>query len=193
MARLRLPALAAVVLGALALTGCAQDSGTTTAAKPSAAAPAASTPVKASTSAKASAKASTSAKASAKPGTLPNICMLLTKADVTGLTGEQVTLMSDEGGSSPGARYCQWQLSQGQLTVSVNLETRAGFDTRNKESKSVAGIGEAAYTLAGHLYVFEDGKDIDVYVSSEGSDTANLNVARQTAVKVLPRLAAATK
>ena len=191
MSRLRLPALAAVVLGALALTGCAQDSGTTTTAQPSAGSPAAS----ASTSKKASAKASasTAATSSARSGALPNICTLLTKADVTGLTGEQVTLMSDEGGNSPGARYCQWQLSQGQLTVTVNLETRAGFDTRNKESKPVAGIGETAYTLAGHLYVFEDGRDVDVYVSSESSDPANLAVARQTAVKVLPRLAAATK
>jgi hypothetical protein len=121
---------------------------------------------------------------------LPDICKLLSKAEVTGLTGEQVTIMTDEGGNSPNARYCQWQLSAGQLTVTVNVDTRADFDVRNQQSKAVDGIGETAYSLAGHLYVYEDGRTVDVYVSSEGSDSANLVAAKKTAEKVLPRLAA---
>ncbi|GAA2638425.1 hypothetical protein GCM10010399_84690 [Dactylosporangium fulvum] len=197
--RLQLPALTAAALGALALAGCGQL-GSGTSAQPSAA-PASSAAsaalslspspsgAKASPSGKTSGKAS--APASRKADALPDICTLLSKAEVTGLTGEQVTLMTDEGGGSPASRYCQWQLSQGQLTVSVVFEDRGSFDTRNKESKPVSGIGDTAYSLAGHLYVWEDGLAVDVYVSSESSDTANLNVERQTALKVLPRLTAA--
>ncbi|GAA0733605.1 hypothetical protein Drose_20605 [Dactylosporangium roseum] len=195
--RLQLPALTAVALGALALAGCDRP-GSGTSAQPSAA-PASSAAsagpsasgVKASPSGRTSGKAS--GPASRKAAALPDICTLLSKAEVTGLTGEQVTLMTDEGGGSPASRYCQWQLSQGQLTVSVIFEDRGGFDTRNKESKPVSGVGDTAYSLAGHLYVWEDGLAVDVYASSESSDAANLGVERQTALKVLPRLTAATR
>jgi hypothetical protein len=185
----RILPLAAAALGVLALTACSQF-GTKTEAQPSSA-PAASAVASGSAkaSAKASAKPSASAKASGSAG-IPDICKLLTKAEVAQLTGEQTTLMTDDGSpaGSTSTKYCQWQLSQGQLTITISLEDREGFDVRNKESKPVPGVGTTAYSLAGHLYVWEDGKDIDVYVSSESSDQGNLSVARRVALQVLPRL-----
>jgi hypothetical protein len=181
---LRLATVAAVAAaGALALSACGGTDKTPTggnvAAPTAAASSAATTPGDA-----AQPTPSTADSASA----LPDICKLLTKAEVTDLTGEQVTIMTDEGGNSPNARYCQWQLSAGQLTVTVNNEDRQSFDVRNQQSKSVDGIGETAYSLAGHLYVYDAGRTVDVYVSSEGSASANLTVEKKTATQVLPRL-----
>nr|BFE61364.1 hypothetical protein GCM10020063_058900 [Dactylosporangium thailandense] len=192
----RIIVLAAAALGALGLAGCQQDAGTATAkpSTPASAAAVASAP--ASASAKPSAKASGSAKPSTgtkEAGAVPDICKLMSKAEVQTLTGESVTLMTDDGGSSTTSRYCQWQLSQGQLTVTVSLETRENFDVRNKQAQPVIGVGTTAYSLAGHLYVWQDGRDVDVYVSSESSDQANLSVARRTAMQLLPRLEAASK
>ncbi|MET7400052.1 DUF3558 family protein [Dactylosporangium sp. NPDC005572] len=180
--RPHLPVLAAAAFAVLGLAACDKLPGASTAS---------STPAAAASSAPSGpASAKPSASTSAKAAGLPDICTLLTKAEVGSLTGEQVTLMTDEGGNSPTARYCQWQLSQGQLTVSVTVEDRDNFEVQHKDAKKVVGLGDSAYSLSGHLYIWEDGRDVDVYVSSEPSDTANLNVARQTAQKVLPRLAA---
>jgi hypothetical protein len=124
--------------------------------------------------------------ASGRP--LPDICTLLTKDDVADLTNREVTIMTNEGGASSGARYCQWQLSAGQLTVTVDIETRESFDVRNQQSTPVDGIGETAYSLSGHLYVFQNGRAVDVYASSSDSDSTNLTVEKNTAEKVLPKL-----
>ncbi|GGM40304.1 hypothetical protein ACFFX1_17740 [Dactylosporangium sucinum] len=187
--RPRPPVLAAVAFAALGLAACDKLPGASTESSTPAAAPASSAAAPAASSA-ASGKASAKPSGSVQAAGLPDICTLLTKAEVGSLTGEQVTLMTDEGGNSPNARYCQWQLSQGQLTVTVNVEDRDNFEIQHKDAKKVVGLGDSAYSLSGHLYVWEDGRDVDVYVSSESSDAANLNVARQTAQKVLPRLAA---
>jgi hypothetical protein len=133
------------------------------------------------------------ATASGSPGVdsgsaLPDICTLLTKEDVAGLTGHTVTQMSNEGGNSSNARYCQWQLTEGQLNVEVDNESREQFDVRNQQSTTVDGIGETAYSLAGHLYVYQAGKVVDVYATSSTSDSANLAVEKETAAKVLPKL-----
>ncbi|MET7424766.1 DUF3558 family protein [Dactylosporangium sp. NPDC005555] len=129
------------------------------------------------------------AKTTSGPVALPDICTLLTKAEVNTLTGKKVTLMSNEGGNSPGARYCQWQLTSGQLTITVNVETRDQFDVQNKEAVQVAGVGESAYSLAGHLYVYADGKIVDAYATSAGTDAGNLKVEQRAAEAVLPKLA----
>jgi hypothetical protein len=174
----RIP-LALLAAGALVLTGCgAKKNEDQPVAAPPVAAPA--------TSAAASADSSPSSATS--NSALPDICTLITKAEVTELTGESVTLMTDEGGKSENTRYCQWQLSVGQVTIMVSVDTRDDFDVRNKQAKSVAGVGEAAYSLAGHLYVFENGRTTDVYVSSESSDAANLAVEKKAADKILTKL-----
>ncbi len=132
--------------------------------------------------------------ASGSPGvdsgsSLPDICTLLTKDEVADLTGHSVTQMSNEGGNSSNARYCQWQLTEGQLNVEVDIETREGFDVRNQQSTPVDGIGETAYSLAGHLYVYQAGKVVDVYATPSTSDSANLTVEKNTAAKILPKVA----
>ncbi|MEV6930583.1 DUF3558 family protein [Dactylosporangium sp. NPDC051485] len=186
------PSLAAA-LAALALTGCAKHAAGPTAAAVASSqpAPAASATVSAPapTTAPSPSHASAAASPSHAPAALPDICRLLTKAEVTGLTGEQVTLMTDDGGSSPTSRYCQWQLSRGQLTITVSLETRENFDIRDRQATPVAGVGAAAYSLSGHLFIWEDGRNVDVYASPKSSDAANLAVERRAAAEVLPRLA----
>jgi hypothetical protein len=166
-----------LLTGALSLAGCGVLKGADDTPTPGSAA---------TTGAAASAPAP---KKSAGPVGLPDICTLLTKADVKTLTGKTVTLMSNEGGNSSGARYCQWQLTAGQLDVTVNVETRDQFDVQNKDADQVDGIGESAYSLAGHLYVYAAGKVVDVYATSASTDAGNLKVERATAEKVLPKLA----
>ncbi|MFF5233692.1 DUF3558 family protein [Dactylosporangium sp. NPDC000521] len=177
MRRLTVTAATAVLLtAAVTLTGCGVlDKATDT-----------PTPTGGAAAAASSASAPTR---SAAGTTLPDICTLLTKADVNRLTGQRVTLMTNEGGATSGARFCQWQLSAGQLDVTVNIETRDQFDVQNKDAKQVDGIGEAAYSLAGHLYVYAAGKVVDVYATSASTDAANLKVEQRTAEAVLPKLA----
>jgi len=134
------------------------------------------------------------ATASGSPGvdsgsSLPDICTLLSKEDVAGLTGHTVTQMSNEGGNSSNARYCQWQLTEGQLNVEVDIETRDQFDVRNQQSAPVDGVGESAYSLSGHLYVFQAGKVVDVYATPSTSESVNLTVEKNTAAKILPKVA----
>ncbi|MEV4517649.1 DUF3558 family protein [Dactylosporangium sp. NPDC049525] len=186
MPRHRILAATALLTGALSLAACGALGGTADTPTPGGATPGAGKSAGAS-SAPAPKKTAT-AKATG-PVTLPDICTLLTKAEVNSLTGQKVTLMSNEGGNSSGARYCQWQLSSGQLDVTVDVETRQQFDVQNKEAVQIAGIGESAYSLAGHLYVYAAGKVVDVYATSAGTDAGNLKVERRTAEMVLPKLA----
>ncbi|WP_432841011.1 hypothetical protein [Dactylosporangium sp. CA-092794] len=191
----RIVFIAAAALGALALSACDKQTTGGTAAAPAPSAPASSAAAPAPSAAAshpASASASAKPSGSRQAGGLPDICKLLSKADVTGLTGEQVTLMTDDGGNSPSTRYCQWQLSQGQLTITVSVETRENFDVRNRQATPVLGVGTTAYSLSGHLFVWEDGHDVDVYATPKSTDQANLQVERRAATEFLPRLATAT-
>lgn len=189
MSRHRILAATALLTGALSLAGCGALKGTDDTPTPGAATTTAGKTGGAASGPAATKKASPAATKNAGPVTLPDICTLLTKAEVNSLTGQKVTLMSNEGGNSPGARYCQWQLSSGQLTVTVNVETRQQFDVQNKEAEQVAGIGESAYSLAGHLYVYAAGKVVDAYATSAGTDAGNLKVERRAIEAVLPKLA----
>jgi hypothetical protein len=96
--------------------------------------------------------------------------------------------MSNDGGNSSNARYCQWQLTEGQLNVEVDIETREQFDVRNQQSAPVDGVGETAYSLSGHLYVFQAGKVVDVYATPSTSESVNLTVEKNTAAKILPKV-----
>lgn len=189
MKRLCLLAAAVFALGVGTLTGCDKSTETAT-GRPTPSGPAASaTPI-----ATPSATPSGPADATPSPSTgnesspLPDICTLLSKAEVQSLTGRQITLMTNEGGNSANTRYCQWQLSTGQLTVAVTVMTRGQFDTQNPQARQVGGVGEAAYTLSGHLFVFAAGRQVDVYASSASGEAANLTVERRTADLMLPRL-----
>ncbi|MDG6107182.1 DUF3558 family protein [Dactylosporangium aurantiacum] len=184
MSRHRTLAATALLTSALSLAGCGVLGGAGNTPTPAATTGAAA----AKSGAPAATKSAPAPTKSAAPAGLPDICTLLTRSEVTGLTGQKVTLMTNEGGDTGGARYCQWQLTSGQLDVTVNVETRQQFDVQNKEAQQVAGIGEAAYSLAGHLYVYAGGKVVDVYATSAGNDAGNLKVERRTAEAVLPKL-----
>jgi hypothetical protein len=181
MPRNRTLATAALLTGALSLAGCGVLKGADDTPTPGTATTGSATTTGAAASAPAGKKSPAAV-------ALPDICTLLTKAEVNSLTGQKVTLMGNEGGNSPGARYCQWQLSSGQLTVTVNVETRQQFDVQNKDADQVDGIGESAYSLAGHLYVYAAGKVVDAYATSAGNDAGNLRVERRAVEAILPKL-----
>jgi hypothetical protein len=121
-------------------------------------------------------------------GDLPDPCTLLTKAQVSSLTGKSITQVDPDGGK-PGdaSRFCQWQLSGGQLAVFLSRTTKDEFDVQNPESKAVDGIGDDAFTLAGHLYVLYGTVQLDVYARG-GSDQENLDTSKETVALLLPKI-----
>jgi hypothetical protein len=121
-------------------------------------------------------------------GDLPDPCTLLTRPQVLKLTGAAITQIDPDGGR-PGdaSRFCQWQLSEGQLAVFLSRTSAADFAVRNDQAQPVDGVGDDAYQLAGHLYVRHGPVQVDVYARG-GTDTANLAVARNVANLVLPQI-----
>jgi hypothetical protein len=191
----RASALAAIAaFGVLALAGCDLP-GTSPANGAPAPAPSASAPASSASSsadpaeaAGPSGSASSSRKASTA-GTLPDVCQLLSRAEVTALTGKQITTTSaDDRKATSTLRYCQWQLNGGQLVVTLSRATKSQFDTRHPDARTVTGLGADAYVLGGHLLVFRDGVEVDVYNSAGASEAASLETAKKVAVKVLSRM-----
>ncbi|MFI5930921.1 DUF3558 family protein [Actinoplanes sp. NPDC051494] len=121
-------------------------------------------------------------------GDLPDPCTLLSDAEVTSLTGRDITQTDVDGAEADSTtRFCQWQQSGGQLAVFLSRTTEADFDTVIEGAEPVDGVGEDAFTLAGHLYVLYGTVSIDVYVHGD-SDEENLDKARETAKTVIPRV-----
>lgn len=121
-------------------------------------------------------------------GDLPDPCTLLTEAEVTDLTGRDITQVDEDGADAGGTtRYCQWQQESGQLAVFLSRTTAADFAVTVAEAKPVTGVGEDAYWHSGHLYVLHGTVQLDLY-SRGGSDTANLADAKQVATVLLPRV-----
>lgn len=208
MIRRALPLLVAAALATPTLTGCTFIS-TTTEGAPA--------PTPTSTSASSSSSSSAPAKPGGKEGTglgspmpggkapsstgkapsptgkaksagLGDPCELLNKAEVTQLTGRAITQIDPDGASpSDAVRYCQWQLSGGQLAIFISTTTLAEFETLAGGGTPVDGVGEQAFTHSGHLYVLADGVQLDIYARG-GSDAQNLKVAKLTTSKILPRI-----
>jgi hypothetical protein len=176
LTRTRRSTLAAVTAGVLALTGCgvrgAEPEPTPAAQQPTPAGSAAAT-----------------AGASARDGgDLPDVCALLSKAEVGALTGQDITQVDPDGGrAGDPSRFCQWQLASGQLAVFLSRSTPEEFDVKNATAQKVDGIGQDAYQLAGHLYVLYGTVVVDVYARG-GSDEQNLAVAKKTVAALLPRI-----
>ncbi|MET8147775.1 DUF3558 family protein [Actinoplanes sp. NPDC049668] len=121
-------------------------------------------------------------------GTIPDPCTLLSRAEVTRLTGRDISQI-DEDGLPDGDenRYCQWQQSGGQLAVFLGRTTADDFKIKIAEATPVDGVGEDAFALAGHLYVLYGTVSIDVY--SRGDDDAeNLAKAATIAEVLIPRI-----
>jgi len=121
-------------------------------------------------------------------GDLPDPCTLLTEADVTALTGREIsTIDKDEAGSGAITRYCQWQQPSGQLAVFLTRTTEADFRTTTTDAESVDGVGEDAFLLSGHLFVLHGTVQIDVYARGD-SDEKNLEVAKKVAKALIAKM-----
>ncbi|GAB7052898.1 DUF3558 family protein [Catenuloplanes indicus] len=194
--RRALPLIAAAVLTVPALSGCVLIS----TENPEPAPPAATTPAPAETG-----KPSGLPNAlpsgmpglpNGKPGgtkpadgaTIGDPCDLLTRIEVIALTGRQVSQVDPDGeDETAAARFCQWQLTDGQLAVFLSHTTKTEFARQASTGTPVPGLGDDAFTQSGHLYVRTGTLLLDVYARG-GEDAANLKVAKQVATKILPKL-----
>jgi hypothetical protein len=180
--------VATAVAGILALSGCglltpAEDSATEGRT--------AGTPVLATPSPEPTPSASESGTAGMSvkdAGDIPDVCALLSDAEVESLTGRDITQIDKDGGQ-PGdiSRYCQWQLSAGQLAVFLSRTTAEEFARKNTDADPVPGVGQDAYLLAGHLMVLYGTVHVDVYARG-GSDAENLADAKEVVAVLLPRI-----
>jgi hypothetical protein len=121
-------------------------------------------------------------------GDLPDVCALLSKAEVSTLTGRSITQV-DVDGAKPGdpTRYCQWQLSEGQLAVFLTRTTKEEFQLRAPQSTQVPAVADEAYLNSGHLYALYGTIQLDVYARGK-SDAENVNTAKATVAALLPRI-----
>jgi hypothetical protein len=121
-------------------------------------------------------------------GDIPNPCTLLSRAEVTSLTGRDITQIDEDGGNPGDAtRYCQWQQDSGQLAVFLSRTTEDEFTIKIDGATPVDGVGEDAFELAGHLYVLYGTVAVDVY-SRGDSDAENLAKAKDVVRAVLPKI-----
>jgi hypothetical protein len=190
-ARRGLALVAIAAAGLIALSGCKIGGG-----KEATGTPAAGTPT-AQASASAKPSASTSGRPAGKPSgkpsgnanALPDVCTLLSRAEVSALAGGKQVAQVDPDDAKPGdtTRFCQWQLSGARLAVFLSPTTASEFSQAHTNSRAVSGLGDAAYFASGHLYVRQGTILVDVYASN-GSEDASEKMARSTAAKVLPRL-----
>ena len=192
--RVRPILVAMAVSGVLALSGCgllspAEDSASEgrTAGSPVLATP--SPEPTSAPSATPTPPASGSAGTSVKDaGDIPDVCTLLSDAEVESLTGRDIVQI-DKDGAQPGdiSRYCQWQVYGGQLVVFLSRTTAEEFARKNTDAEPVPGVGQDAYLLAGHLMVLYGTVHVDVYARG-GSEAENLVLAKETVAALLPRI-----
>jgi hypothetical protein len=181
-------------LGALTLAGCDLPgaSGKPAGAAPAAsAAPSAPAPdTSASTGPSKPAGAGPSTSAPARKGGLPDPCGLLSRAEVSALTGGKQITQVDHDKPTDETRFCQWQLSGARLAVFLTGTTKERFaQQKTAQTRPVPGLGDDAFTLAGHLFVRHGNLQVDVYASN-GNDTGaqNLQLEKAAVEKILPRL-----
>jgi hypothetical protein len=123
-------------------------------------------------------------------GNIPDPCTLLSDAEVTGLTGRDITQI-DKDGADPTAstRYCQWQQPSGQLAVFLSRTTSDDFKVAQADSPSLPGIGDDAYWRDGHLYVLVGTTNLDVYTRG-GDEQQSQAEAEKVAGALLPKVQA---
>jgi hypothetical protein len=180
-------AVAAVsAAGLIALSGC-QFVGKDDAADPAASAPA-SAPASGKATPTGAAKGST--RPSARAGELPDVCGLLTRAEVAALSGgHQVTQVDKDGAAADATtRHCQWQMSGARLAVFLSKTTGSDFRAAHSQGQKVTGVGDEAVSDSGHLYVRTGSIEIDVYATLSGDQAAEAQMAKATAQKLVPKL-----
>jgi Protein of unknown function (DUF3558) len=139
------------------------------------------TPTAATTPTAGSSAATSGFGSGADDGALPEPCTVLTRAEVTDLTGRAITQI-DEDDADPAepTRYCQWQQDGGQLALVLSRTTETDFRAQIADGQPVDGVGDEAFQQAGHLYVRSGTIQVDVYV--HGGDTEDRNLTDATAV-----------
>jgi len=119
---------------------------------------------------------------------IPDPCTLFTDAEVTGLTGRDITQIDNDGGDATSStRYCQWQQSSGQLAVFISRSNSDDFTFAQAEAPSIAGIGDDAYWKDGHLFVLTGRIQLDVYARG-GDEQQNQVEAEKVAGALLPKV-----
>jgi hypothetical protein len=125
----------------------------------------------------------------AKAAGLPDVCALLTKAEVSALAGGKQVVQVDPDNAAPdaGTRHCQWQLSGARLAVFLSPTTPSEFTQAHRGHTAVANLGDEAVLHAGHLYVRKGQIVADVYATSSDA-AAGERFAKAAAQKILPKL-----
>lgn len=121
---------------------------------------------------------------------LPDVCALLTNDEVTGFTGKQVDQVDPDDGSDASVRFCQWQGADLRLAVFVSKATAEQFETESgyPGATAVDGVGDAAYTNSGHLYVLDGDLQVDVYNSGAVDGEENAAQAEAVAADLVTKL-----
>jgi hypothetical protein len=118
----------------------------------------------------------------------PDPCTLLSDAEVTTLTGRDITQIDKDGADATApTRYCQWQQSSGQLAVFISRTSSDDFKLAQADSPSIAGIGDDAFWRDGHLYVLVGRTQLDVYARG-GDDQQSQAEAEKVAAALLPKV-----
>jgi hypothetical protein len=179
---MRAPTLAALtVFATLALTGCEAAGGVQAGASAGSASPSgavSSPPV-------ATGQPSPSPSATG----LPDVCALLSRAEVSTLTGGKSILSVDpDPGPSSQVRYCQWQLSGARLAIQLSPTTEARFRQDHPTEARVPGLGDDSFFFSNHLFVRKGTIQVDVYAGTTQGTAADQQLAKAAAALVLPRL-----
>lgn len=121
---------------------------------------------------------------------LPDVCTLLTRAEVTRLTDGKPILAIDPDGLTDTAtvRYCQWQLSGARIAVQLAPTTATTFGQDRAGSEPITGLGDDAHFFANHLFVRKETIQVDVYASTAEGVTNDKRVAKSAAAMVVARL-----
>ena len=121
---------------------------------------------------------------------LPDVCTLLSRAEVKVLTGGKPILSVDPDGAGADAtvRYCQWQLSGARLAVQLSPTTEATFRQDHPGLIPVTGLGDEAHFFSNHLFVRKESVQIDVYASTAEGLAADQRLAKMAAAMIVTRL-----
>jgi hypothetical protein len=129
-------------------------------------------------------------------GDIPDPCTMLSKAEVTSLTGRAISQV-DQDGAKPGdaARFCQWQQDGGQLALFLSRTTESDYGLKVAGAEDVDGVKDPgtgkdvkSFSLAGHLYVLYGTVEVDVYSRGAAADAANLADEKKVAAVVMPKI-----
>lgn len=141
--------------------------------------------------------------APAQQSTLPDPCVLLTKAEAESILGGPVK--DPKPNSLGGNRICDYNtvklyggIAPYSVHIAISAETRQVWDAGKKlhadakESHPVAGLGDDAYFLLDELDIFSKGRAINVTVMKDIDRPTHLksvqDAERSVAEKILPKM-----